>query len=116
MPPEPPPAFAIRTTTPATTARPTTIPTQTFQLQPLRRCMPLELSMLDLLRSSSAASVSLPMSQRSDARATSGREGDEDHRVRGEPRRKRRRISFLRDFSSAMFDAPPQERLEFLGG
>src|SRR4029450_4093687 len=50
MPPEPPLAFAIRTTSPATTARPTRIPTHTFHVEPLRRCMPLELSMLDLLR------------------------------------------------------------------
>jgi len=33
--------------------------------------------------------------QRSDVRATSNREGDEDHRVRGEPRRNRGRIPFL---------------------
>jgi hypothetical protein len=83
MPPEPPPAFAMRTTSPATTARPTTIPPHTFQVQPLRRCMPLELSMPGLLRSSSAASASLPFPQRLDARATSNREGDEDHRVGG---------------------------------
>jgi hypothetical protein len=34
----------MRITSPPTTARPTTIPTHTFQVQPLRLCMPLEAS------------------------------------------------------------------------
>src|SRR5918995_2910192 len=56
----------MRTMRPATTTRPTTIPTHTFQVQPLRGCMLLELSISDLLRLVFRACVSLPLSKRLD--------------------------------------------------